>query len=246
MKVVVVMTRAPELAPAAVITVGEAAVVRGPKTRLAPALPDPSAREALQRAFLRDVLATARSVAGAVVRVAIAPGGNPGAFADLGVPAGQVITQKGDTLGDRERALFAELFRRGARQVIIVGSDIPLLEARVLEEAFAALDATPSPVVLGPATDGGYYLLGLSGPDVPDLFTGVRWSTRYALMDTLRRCEFAERRVVLLDVLDDVDQPEDLERLREVLRDDPSRAPATAAWMEAADLKVGGHAQEGS
>jgi glycosyltransferase A (GT-A) superfamily protein (DUF2064 family) len=68
---------------------------------------------------------------------------------------------------------------------------------------------------------------------VPDLFTGVRWSTKYALMDTLRRCEFAERRTVLLDMLDDVDDPDDLARLREMLREDPSRAPATAAWLQA-------------
>ena len=231
MKVVVVMTRAPERNPAAVITVGDAVVAHGPKTRLAPVLPNPADRVALQRAFLVDTLATARAVDGAIVRVAIAPGGDPAAFADLGVPAGQVILQKGETLGDRERAVFADLFRRGARQVVLIGSDIPLLAPRVLEEAFTALEATPAPVVLGPASDGGYYLLGLAGPQVPDLFTGVRWSTKYTLMDTLRRCEFEERRVALLDMLDDVDTPEDLGRLREVLRDDPSRAPATATWM---------------
>ncbi|WP_396626220.1 TIGR04282 family arsenosugar biosynthesis glycosyltransferase [Luteitalea sp.] len=232
MKVVVVMTRAPEIAPSAVITVGDAGV-QGPKTRLAPVLPDPAARQALQRAFLADTLATARAVPGAIVRVAIAPGGDPASLADLGVPAGQVITQRGDTLGDREQALFADLFRRGARQMVLIGSDIPLLTTDVLVQAFAALDASPSPVVIGPASDGGYYLLGLSGPLVPDLFTGVRWSTKYALMDTLRRCEFAERRTVLLDMLDDVDDPDDLARLREMLREDPSRAPATAAWLQA-------------
>lgn len=231
MKVVVVMTRAPRTDEAAVITVGVDAVVQGPKTRLAPVLPDPAAREALQRAFLADTLATARSVPGVLVRVAIAPGGDPAAFADLGVPAGQVITQRGESLGDREQAIFADLFRRGARQVVLIGSDIPLITARVLEDAFAALDASPTDVVLGPAGDGGYYLLGLAGPTVPDLFTGVRWSTKYALMDTWRRCEFEERRVVLVDMIDDVDGPDDLARLREGLREDPARAPATAVWL---------------
>ncbi len=230
MKVVAVMTRAPRGATA-VITVGDQPVDAGPKTRLAPVLPGPADRHALQRAFLADVLAAARGVAGAVVRVALAPGGAPEALADLGVPAGQVMEQRGESLGDRERAVFADLFRRGARQVVLVGSDIPLLTTAILEEAFAALAAQPAQVVLGPASDGGYYLLGLAGPSVPDLFTGVRWSTRYALHDTLRRCEFEERRVALLPMLDDVDEPADLARLRDVLATDPSRAPHTASFL---------------
>ncbi len=126
MKVVAVMTRA----PLAVVT-GAAAdrdpATDGPKTRLAPALPDAAARDALQRAMLADVLAAARAVPGAVVRVAVTPGGAPERLADLGVAPGHVITQRGDSLGDRERSVFADLFRRGAKQVLLVGSDLPLL-----------------------------------------------------------------------------------------------------------------------
>ncbi len=68
-------------------------------------------------------------------------------------------------------------------------------------------------------------------PQVPDLFTGVRWSTKYTLMDTLRRCEFAERRVAFLPMLDDVDEPADLERLRATLAASPHLAPHTAAVL---------------
>lgn len=231
MKVIAVMTRA----PLAVVT-GTGGVpdpaTAGPKTRLAPALPDPAAREALQRAMLADVLAAARAVQGAIVRVAVTPGGAPGALADLGVAPGHVITQQGDSLGDRERSVFADLFRRGARQVLIVGSDLPLLTTAILDEAFAALAADPKQVVVGPASDGGYYLLGLPGPHVPDLFTGVRWSTKYTLMDTLRRCEFADRRVACLPILDDVDEPADLERLRDTLGASPDLAPHTAEALQ--------------
>ena len=67
-----------------------------------------------------------------------------------------------------------------------------------------------------------------AGPAVPDLFSGVRWSTHYALADTLRRCEFENRRVTFLPVLEDLDTPDALERLRAALADDPHRAPATA------------------
>jgi uncharacterized protein len=233
-KVIAVMTRA----PLATITGGHAGAGasppnEGPKTRLAPALPDPAAREALQRGMLADVLAAVRGVQGALLRVAITPGGSAGSLADLGVAPGHVITQQGDSLGDRERSVFVDLFRRGARQVLIVGSDLPLLTTAILEDAFTALAAHPKQVVIGPASDGGYYLLGIAGPQVPDLFTGVRWSTKYALMDTLRRCEFEERRVAFLPILDDVDEPADLARLRDTLAASPHLAPHTAAVLAA-------------
>lgn len=230
MRVVVVMTRAPSEGES-VVTVGAREVI-GPKTRLASLLPDAATREALQRACLADVVAAARAVPRSLLRIAVTPGGRPQAFAALGIPPGHVFEQRGDSLGDRERGVFADLFRRGARQVVLIGSDLPLLTASILEDAFAALDANPTQVVLGPASDGGYYLLGLSAPTVPDLFTGVRWSTKYALMDTLRRCEFEECRVTLLPLLDDLDEPDDLRRLRAALADDPSRAPHTAAFLE--------------
>jgi glycosyltransferase A (GT-A) superfamily protein (DUF2064 family) len=149
-----------------------------------------------------EVLAVARGVAGAIVRVALEPGADPKAFADLGIAGGQVMTPKGESPGDRDRALFQDLFRRGAKKVVLVGADAPLLTSGILEEAFAALEGAPGHVVLGPAGDGGYYLLGLAAPQVPDLFTGVRRGTKYALMDTLRRCEFEERRVTFLPLLD--------------------------------------------
>ncbi|MGV3518813.1 TIGR04282 family arsenosugar biosynthesis glycosyltransferase [Luteitalea sp.] len=232
MKVVAVMTRAPQ-APVDAPLDGSGTVsvpaVAGPKTRLAPALPDAADREALQRAMLADVLTRARAVSGAIVRVAVTPGGSADALADLGVAPGHVLTQQGESLGDRVRGVFADLFRRGARQVLVVGSDLPLLTTAILDEAFAALAADPRHVVLGPASDGGYYLLGLHAPQVPDLFTGVRWSTKYTLMDTLRRCEFEERRVAFLPILDDVDEPADLERLRASLAAAPDLAPHTAA-----------------
>lgn len=230
MKVVVVMTRAPHDGES-VITVGAREAV-GPKTRLAPVLPDVAQREALQRACLADVLTAARGTAGAVVRIAMTPGGDPATFGSLGVAPGHVMTQRGASLGDRERAIFADLFRRGGRHVVLVGSDLPLLTTALLDEAFASLSEDPTRVVLGPAQDGGYYLLGLTGPQVPDLFTGVRWSTKYTLMDTLRRCEFEERRVTLLPLLDDLDEPDDLARLRELLAADPARAPHTAAFLQ--------------
>ena len=216
MKVVVVMARALD-APADTI-----------KTRLSSALPDATARRHLHRACVADVIAAARAVEGALVRVAATPDGSPESFRDVGIEPGHVFPQQGDDLAARERAVFERLFRQGARHVVLVGSDVPLLTSAILAEAFALLHDEPSRVVLGPAADGGYYLLGLAGPAVPDLFSGVRWSTVYTLADTVRRCEFENRRVAFLPVIEDLDTAEALERLRGELRADPARAPHTA------------------
>jgi uncharacterized protein len=218
-RVVAVMTRSPG-APAEAI-----------KTRLAPALPDPAQRRALHLACLQDTVAAARRVTGARVRVAATPEGPAEAFRDIGIEPGHVFPQQGEDLGAREREVFARLFRQGARQVVLIGSDIPTLSTATLEAAFAALDEQPGRVVIGPAADGGYYLLGLTGPQVPDLFSGVRWGTCYALADTLRRCEFENRRFDLLPVLEDVDTPAALRRLRDLLAEEPAHAPATAALL---------------
>lgn len=219
MTVVVVMARALD-APGDAI-----------KTRLRAACPDPEARRGLYRACLSDVVATVRRVDGLHLRVAATPDGSGESFREVGVEPDHVFPQEGDDLGAREQAIFARLFRQGARQVLLVGSDIPLLTPEILAEAVTALEADPQRVAVGPAADGGYYLLGLTGPAVPDLFSGVRWSTHFALADTLRRCEFENRRVAFLPVLEDLDTPEALDRLRETLRADPTRAPHTASLL---------------
>ena len=157
----------------------------------------------LQHPRVSEVLSAARAVPGALVRVSVPKGTTPDAWADLGVAPGHVSELRGDTAGECDRAVFADFFRRGAKQVLLVGPDAPPPTSSVFEDAFEALTANPSHVVLGPVSTGGCYLLGLAAPTVPDLFTGVRRGTKYTLMDTLRRCEFEERRVTFLPMIED-------------------------------------------
>jgi len=94
---------------------------------------------------------------------------------------------------------------------VIVGTDVPDLERRHVAAAFRALGAAD--VVLGPAADGGYWLIGAKRcPRLPALFAGVRWSTAHALADTLGNARGL--RVVLLDTLEDVDDGADWSRLQ--------------------------------
>jgi glycosyltransferase A (GT-A) superfamily protein (DUF2064 family) len=86
--------------------------------------------------------------------------------------------------------------------VVVVGTDIPGLDAGTIRKAAQALE--DADVVIGPATDGGYYLIGLN-ESRPELFEGIPWSTSEVLADTTRAAERAHLRVSLLEPKTDVD-----------------------------------------
>jgi rSAM/selenodomain-associated transferase 1 len=121
-----------------------------------------------------------------------------------GLPA---CCQPTGDLGERMAAAFAAAFAAGARRVAIIGTDCPGLRAAHLTQAVELLRGHD--VVLGPATDGGYYLLGLRRPQ-PELFRHKRWSTDSVLADTLADARRLGLRVALLPELRDVDTAEDL------------------------------------
>ena len=110
-------------------------------------------------------------------------------------------------LGERMTAAFAAAFAAGAGRVAIIGTDCPGLRAAHLTEAFAAL--ATADVVIGPATDGGYYLLGMNKLQ-PDLFRNKTWSTDSVLAETLADAHRLGLRVALLPELRDVDTAADL------------------------------------
>jgi len=110
-------------------------------------------------------------------------------------------------LGARMHQAFRQAFREGAEKVVIVGTDCPGLNENLTQEAFARLEQ--GDVVLGPAKDGGYYLIGLPRP-VEELFRRIPWGTGEVLAKTLETAQRLGLRVSLLETLDDVDRPEDL------------------------------------
>lgn len=96
--------------------------------------------------------------------------------------ADQVRLQGSGGLGVRMQRQVQLAFRAGARRVVVIGSDLPQLDGGDLAAAFAALEH--GPVVLGPAQDGGYWLLGLRQPQ-PELMAGIAWGTPQVLAQTL-------------------------------------------------------------
>ncbi len=110
-------------------------------------------------------------------------------------------------LGDRLRVGFATHFARQSGPAVAIGADAPDVDAAVVGQAFERLAAAD--VVLGPALDGGYYLLGLNRP-APAIFAGVPWGTGGVLHETLAICQRERLRVACLRTLRDVDTIEDL------------------------------------
>ncbi|RDC63160.1 TIGR04282 family arsenosugar biosynthesis glycosyltransferase [Adhaeribacter pallidiroseus] len=115
--------------------------------------------------------------------------------------------QSGQDLGERMQQAFAQAFADGFREVCIIGSDCYELTEDILLQAFEKLERND--VVIGPAEDGGYYLLGMKELH-PSLFTGKNWSTDSVLPDTLNNVKANGQSVALLPQLTDVDEEKDL------------------------------------
>ncbi len=115
--------------------------------------------------------------------------------------------QQGDTLGDKMKYAFEMLFTKGYEQCIIIGSDCPGLEKEIVEEAF--LSFLENDVTIGPAKDGGYYLLGMKKLINP-LFQDKDWSTESVFTQTMEDVETLQLTYKLLPVLNDVDEEKDV------------------------------------
>lgn len=122
--------------------------------------------------------------------------------------------QTGADLGDRLAMAFSErFFFHKTRTIIAIGADDPLLPRTLLDHAFALLDSVE--YVLGPARDGGYYLIGCrAGSYEPEIFQGIDWGTASVLSTTIARIAATGRTVALLPERYDLDTVEDLERFR--------------------------------
>jgi len=207
------------------------------KTRLAGAIPNTRARVDLYTAFIADQMRVCRSLSNITLRMAYTPEGSAKDFEPMGLSPEELVLQRGHDLATRERALFEDLFEEGFRRVVIIGSDLPSLPGRILEDAIRRLDR-PRRVVLGPAEDGGYYLVGLSRDgataSVPDLFSNIRWSTTWTLSDTIAAAEQTRTIVELVEPWYDVDDQAGLQRLRDQLSSPAWAAavPATAAVLK--------------
>ncbi|HEU5343107.1 MAG TPA: TIGR04282 family arsenosugar biosynthesis glycosyltransferase [Ktedonobacterales bacterium] len=207
------------------------------KTRLASVI-GPQRAADLYRAFLGDLaerFGAAQGVGHYDLRWACAPGRHTpeAAFEALrGVVgcAGEVFLQRGANFAERLYQIACDCRAAGYRRLVISSSDSPHLPTDAVADAFAALDGAD--VALGPAEDGGYYLIGLwlnrQPATPPDLFRGIRMSTATVCAETLARARALGLAATLLAPTFDIDEPPDLARLWDTLRHADERlAPRT-------------------
>jgi rSAM/selenodomain-associated transferase 1 len=115
--------------------------------------------------------------------------------------------QLGPDLGSRMSAAFEATFNQGYDNAVLIGTDCPELDEYVIDDAFYFLEEAD--VVLGPADDGGYYLVGLKAP-APGLFQEVPWGSAEVFQTTVNAADRLGLATEALPVLWDVDRPEDL------------------------------------
>ena len=182
------------------------------KTRLSPPL-TPEEASNLNRCFLRDT-AAAISKAGENTQgiACYTPVGAEDIYRDLLPPEFRLIAQRGEHLSERLINATADLFAAGFAAVCLINSDSPTIPASAFAQAAAILSRPQAAVVIGPADDGGYYLIGVNRLH-PQIFEGIAWSTSVVLEQTHARAAELGVAVDLLPRGYDVDDPASLRRL---------------------------------
>lgn len=198
------------------------------KTRLCPPL-TPSQAAELYECFLRDTLDAMRKVPGVEPVIGYLPNDAQDYFHQL-APDMSLIRQRGSSLGERLDGLLKQALTGGSRKAVVMDSDSPTLPVDYLSMAFEQL--TETDVVLGPTTDGGYYLIGVKQPQ-PRLLRQVQMSTSHVLADTLALARASRLSVSLLPNWYDVDTIADLRRLESEIAEMSTngRAAATSRWL---------------
>lgn len=196
---------------AQLIIFGRYPVIGQTKTRLIPAL-GPAGAAALQKHLTEKTVATAGQCLSrhAVRRVLCHAGGDAHRFERwLGRGGLTYRPQVAGDLGQRMLAAITTAWNQGARRIVLIGTDIPGITVDVLDQAFAVLETHD--LVLGPSTDGGYWLVGMKRPE--KIFSGIGWSRADVLHKTLEIAKAKGLSVDLLAPLTDLDTPGDLDQM---------------------------------
>jgi len=215
------------------IVLAKAPVAGVAKTRLTPPL-TPEEAAAFAAASLADMLAIGQAVPRCTTILFHPTGSGDAIRAALSErPAPFSFALSPSTRGDIDAAMaeaIACAFEGGAPQVALIGSDLPSLPPAHITAAFAALDAGAD-VALGPAADGGYYLVATRQPR-PDLFTGIAWSTPAVFAQTAARATAAGLSLATIPPWYDIDGAPDLLRCARDLAATPAHpACATRAFL---------------
>jgi len=180
------------------------------KTRLAAELGDQAVIE-LYKNFVLDTLSTIRQL-NVPFRICFHPESARDKMKEWLGEQYAYMAQEGANIGQRMKNALAQTIEEGFSRAILIGSDIPDLPADFLIQALQSLESHP--VVIGPSSDGGYYLIGFSKAHfLPNAFDGISWSTENVFRQTIDVLEEHSNNVHVLPEWFDVDTPVDLREL---------------------------------
>jgi len=215
----------------ALVVVAKPALVGEVKTRLCPPLTLPQAC-ALYECLLLDIVTKVEEYQTAELWIAFAPNGAE-YFRRIFADTKKLLQQRGSNLGERLHHIFVDLFHLGYQQIVVTDSDSPTVPLSSIAKAYELLDGESCDVVLGPSSDGGYYLVGLKRP-AEGLFLQIPWSSAAVVEKSLERASELGLTVALLPLAYDIDVEADLKRLWEDLQVSPElqeRALKTYAFL---------------
>lgn len=184
----------------------------------------------LRRAILLDTLDLVQQVPGAERVLVFTPETGGDEIAELAGSEFRLVAQRGVDLGERLEHAFADLFALGYSAVTIIGSDLPTLPVDHVKRGIAVLRRQADPLALGPAMDGGYYLIGLR-MNHPEIFHGIPWSSADVRAETLSAAEAHGLSVTLLPSWYDIDSVDDLRRVLEPATEGARKPRRTHAWV---------------
>lgn len=217
------MEKSPQNPDTALLIFAKAPVVGRVKTRMQPPLSNEESL-ILHKALLRLTLAKVRTLNSSDIAQVLYLTGN---LADAQrhrlnlalAPEFQVETQVGRDLGERLVNALQKKFDEGFKKVIFIGTDTPLLSAKEIRDA--ADELSHCDVVIGPAADGGYYLIGFSA-SIPAILEGIDWGSPRVYRQTVDLMRLHGVRWKPLVVESDLDTFENLKELRQIMKDSPS------------------------
>lgn len=177
------------------------------KTRLEKEM-DAATVLALYRCFVEDIIETV-TVGGHDLMVFFSPPGKASSVREWLGDTVPVQPQVGKTLGEKMQNAFSTVFGMDVEHAVLMGSDFPDLDLRIIDEAFAFL--REKEVVIGPAEDGGYYLIGFRKDALAgDVFAAIDWGTATVFQETMQRLRDANLSSHVLQTWRDIDTPDDL------------------------------------
>jgi len=198
------------------------------KTRLAKSVGDEHAL-ALYKNFVKDLIGAVRC-GGRRLKLFYYPPHAGEMLTDWLGRGYELTPQKGASLGERMSNAFALMFDQGYYQAALIGTDIPDLPHFITNEAFGSLETADA--VIGPAQDGGYYLIGFKATTFcPAVFEGIPWSSATVFEKTIRCFNKNKIKSHHLPMMQDIDDNKDLEAFINRCADNPKAAPHTCDYL---------------